>query len=174
MTDSFDFDAATTGSYITLELTRSDTGEWRLVGSLTAATIEQQRANVPLVPPHQPPARAEFLDMPYHEFRERALRALDTRCVLPPLRATVADLLSASETTRGTLHDGIVLSAAAATAACVGLLGAGLVCGVLLVRTLRSHRLGRPAKKKLIEVTSVGAPQEATVSVVDPATAGVA
>ena len=142
VTESFDLDAATTGSSLSLELTRSALdGEWRVVGTLTAASMAQQRSNLPLVPPHAPPGRATFLDVPYTEFRARALQAIDQRCVLEPLRSTVAALLSGdlspppppSDQVLGTAL-GLSTGAAAVAGAC--LLGVGCLCGALLLGVL--------------------------------------
>ncbi|KAL3919711.1 MAG: hypothetical protein SGPRY_005531 [Prymnesium sp.] len=88
VTDSWNFDAVVPSSDLVIELYREN-GQWHVVGSLIAASIEQQRDSTPLVPPHKPPSQAIIFDEPYRRFRQRALDAIDAECVLEPLRSSI-------------------------------------------------------------------------------------
>ena len=90
LTDSFDFDVATTGAAVSFELHRDASAApsgFRVRGVLTAATIEQQRAAASLL--ETPPSHAVFLDEPYDAFKARALGGLQPSCVLPRLRPAI-------------------------------------------------------------------------------------
>jgi hypothetical protein len=94
LTDSWQFNVPTTGSSISLELHRdahTATG-YRVLGILTAASYEQQAAASSLVPPHEPPGRAVFLDEPYDAFKARALAGLKHACVAGPLHRTIEQI----------------------------------------------------------------------------------
>jgi len=139
-------------------------GEWRLVGTLTAASIEQQRNRAPLVPPHRPPTIATFLDVPYAEFKRRALSGLDERCVREPLRGTIARLLQAEALATAAPSGGgesaevaISISAGVAVVATLGLLGAGCMCAALL-NAVRRRRSDMPPPTKLVEISNIGSP----------------
>ena len=132
----------------------------KVVGTLTAASVEQQRSAAPLVPPHDPPATAAVLDMPYADFKHKALGAIDLRCVLEPLRGTAAGLLSDAPPPPPpppAAEEGVMMLVhpAAAAGACVGLLCLGLVCGLWLKSVCRRCR-ALPRPKRLIELTSLG------------------
>lgn len=106
LTDSWDFDVAATGAAVTFELHRAadgggggggtddPTAPFTVVGVLTAASLEQQKQALPLVPPHAPPGRSIFLSMPYATFRAKALGAIAPECVGVPLRQTVEELIA--------------------------------------------------------------------------------
>ena len=99
LTESWPFDAASTGSSISFELHRdaqsaesASSASYRVVGVYEAASIEQQSFATPLVPPYAPPGRSVFLDVPLPAFRETVLEAIEPRCVASPLRETVEKL----------------------------------------------------------------------------------
>jgi hypothetical protein len=183
LTDSWNVDAATTGSCVSLELHweangpssvgASESGEWRVVGALIAASMEQQRHKTPLVPPHAPPGRATFLDMPYDAFRSHVIGAIDSSCVREPLRSTIIGmqpsqqraLPSAGDADRGGT---LTVPIGGAIFACLALLLLGCACGTQLRRLVvlvkasgAGNRRSRPRQplrqpKQLMEVTSVG------------------
>ena len=143
LTDSWPFDAATTGSSISFELHRDEpqsggAAAYRVLGVLESASITQQASASPLVLPHPPPARSVFLDQPLSAFRAAALGALDTRCVAPPLRATIEEMQRADagdgNAWLSLLHSGEALAVG------VLLLVAGCGFGFLAGRASRFQR----------------------------------
>lgn len=148
LTDTYPFNAATTGSSISFELHRvadgaASTAAYRVRGVLEAATVNQQQAATPLVPPHAPPSRSVFLDMPLDDFRTAVLGALEPRCVSLPLRATLDGLRGASTQQDASFLQQIEHSALA-VAIGVLLLLAGCVFGFLAGRAHRMLPRGMP------------------------------
>lgn len=181
VTRSFDFDTATTGSSLALELHRfdhhgpartdggtttsgasADATSWRVIGRLTAASIGQQRNATPLVPPHAPPSIATVLDMPYEQFKSLVLTAINTSCILDPLRTSIVAMQQVQEAVRPTPTTAaevppgsVTIPAAAAVGGCMGLLLVGCVCGVLLRMMLVQRTAPR---KRMLEMTAVDGP----------------
>ena len=143
ITPSWPFDVAATGASVSLELHREIGGEiggevggevgggYRVLGVMTAATMEQQSSASSLL--HTPPSRAIFLDEPYDDFKARALGGLRSDCVVPPLRATIERLVAEAE------HRPMSLTLTWGAAAAVGVLFfvAGGAGGLIAMRAAR-------------------------------------
>ena len=148
LTPSWPFDVAPTGASVSFELhsvpaaaEETGDGSYRVVGVLTAASVEQQSTAAPLVPPHAPPGRSVFFDGTLAEFRQAALAALDTRCVRQPLRQTV-EALQPNEPSPPRPWSAVLYSARAVGLAIVLLL-AGAAFGYLTGRATHASRLLR-------------------------------
>jgi len=145
--------------------------EWRLIGKLTASSIEQQRAARPLVPPHSPPGVATVLDMAFDDFKALALPAISPRCVREPLRSAIIAMQQEMQHTiqheMGAQPQSPPLDAASPPAASltlstptsvaigIGLLLMGCACGVsvcMLPRLFGRWRTAMP-KKRILEMT---------------------
>ena len=172
LTDSWQFDAAPTGSSLSLELwadldepgssagsstsTTTSSSSYRVVGVLEAATIEQQSSAVPLVPPHAPPARSIFFNAPLDEFTDLVLSAINPRCIAQPLRQTVEAMMTSRQEAHASWA--ALLTAAKTIAVGVGLLIAGFLFGFLTGReaSTRAARQPEPLLSVPLVVESVG------------------
>lgn len=185
VTEPFDMDIATTGSSLLLELhgpgvceregdARSDgaanASTWRVIGRLTAASIEQQRSARPLIPPHSPPSVATVLDMDYEAFKARVLHAISPTCVREPLRTAV---LALQREAAGPARpdDSRALSPLAMALLCIGTLLLGCTCGLascMPIRGLLRRLWMGPApvpQKRFLEMTAaVPGPAEVPTS----------
>ena len=142
----------------------ANTSAWRLIGKLTASSIEQQRAARPLVPPHAPPGVATVLDMAFDDFKALALPAISPRCVREPLRSAIlamqqemgAQSQPPPPDAASPPAASLLLSAPTTVAIGIGLLLLGCACGVsvcMLPRLFGRWRTAIP-KKRILEMTT--------------------
>lgn len=172
LTESWDFDVAATGASVTFELHRTNhedmrstddpTDQFTVVGVLTAASLEQQKQALPLVPPHAPPGRSIFLSMPYATFRDKALGAIAPECVATPLRQTVHKLI-AKAAGGASAPSGLrsLLLSAEGMAVGVLFLFAGCAFGFLAGRAANTHE--RRAPQRRARTSALDPPAETSV-----------